>query len=93
MSSDTIQTMQELQRMHQLNIELLEQLNVTCSFILEHKVEIPNKDTLISLMSKAWTLLDEIQADDPKILQYSTNRRKVTAYGEKERTDEEGTVP
>ena len=88
--SETIETLQELKRMHQLNIELLEQLAVACSFLSKNHVEIPNGETFVSLLEKAMTLLDEIQADEPKIMQYTmSNRRKVTAF----KTDEDVPEP
>jgi hypothetical protein len=80
-------TMQELQRMHQLNIELLEQLEVACSFLLQNHVEVPNKRTFKSLLRKAWSLMDEIRADEIKDVQYTVSRRKVTDFG----TDEDET--
>jgi hypothetical protein len=87
--SDIAETMQELRRMHQLNIELLEQLAVACSFLLQNHVKIPNESTFKSLLRKAWTLLDEIQADEVKGVQYTVSRRKVTPF----RTDEDETEP
>lgn len=84
--ADALATMK---RMRQLNIELLEQLNVSCTWLLENKVQIPNSSTFASLLTKVTTLLDEMNADEPKIMQYSISRRKVTDF----RTDEEGTEP
>jgi len=57
---ETGDALNELTRMQQLNLEILEQLEATCKWILEKKVWIPNRDTLISLLRKANTLLDEI---------------------------------
>ena len=66
MSSDiiteTIDTLKELKRMHQLVLELLEQLDVTCGWLLENKIPIPNRDTIYSLLVKTKTLLDEIHS-------------------------------
>ena len=73
-----VETLQELERLHQLNSELLEQLNVICGWLLEHNIQIPNSEVLLSLLQKAKVLLTEIEADEPKILQYSAIRRKVT---------------
>ncbi len=88
--SNTIDILQELQRMHQLNIELLETLAIACSHITKNHVDVPNESTFISLLGKAWALLDEIKADEPRIIQYTTNsRRKVTPF----RTDEDVPVP
>jgi hypothetical protein len=68
--TEIIDTLTELKRMHQLNLELLEQLSVSCSWLMEHNVPIPNAETICSLLKKATILLSEIQADQPKILQY-----------------------
>jgi hypothetical protein len=77
--STIIKTLQELERMHQLNLELLEQYGVLCNWILETNVPIPNKEKLSSLLGKTQTLLKELYASDsPKFLQYQTSRRKVT---------------
>jgi hypothetical protein len=73
-----IATLQDLERMHQLNLELLEQLNVTCAWLIEHNIPIPNMQTLLSLLGKTRALLAEIQADEPSLLQYQAIRRKVT---------------
>jgi hypothetical protein len=72
-----------------MNLELLEQLNVACGWLIEHNMPIPNAETLISLIAKARTLLAEIQADNPKILQYNAIRRKVT----EEKSDDKVTEP
>jgi hypothetical protein len=68
--SSIIETLQELERLHQLNSELLEQLNVICGWLLEHNIQIPNPQTLLSLLQKAKALLTEIQAEEPRVLQY-----------------------
>jgi hypothetical protein len=73
-SQEVIDTLQELKRMHQLNIEILEQLAVTCEFLTSHHVQVPNSNILASLLSKAMALLDELQAETPKTLQYQTER-------------------
>lgn len=90
MLHDTVETMRELERMHQFNIELLETLAVSCEHITKSHIDIPNASTLTSLLSKAWTLLDEIK-EDPKIFQI--NRRKVTDFRKFNGTDEEVPVP
>jgi hypothetical protein len=64
--------------MHQLNLDLLEQLAVTCDWLQKTGIHLPNESTFLSLINKATTLLNEIEADDPKVLQYRTIRRKVT---------------
>lgn len=88
-----IDSITELKRMKQLNIELLEQLAVTCRWLRISGISLPNASTFDSLLNKTITLLDEIQADTPIMLQYNVNRRKVTPYGEKDGTDEEVPAP
>lgn len=68
--SEVVETLQELRRMHQLNMELLEQFSIACDFLLKSGVTIPNASTFASLLNKSMVLLNEIQADTPKILQY-----------------------
>jgi hypothetical protein len=77
--------------MHELNLELLEQLSVTCDWLLEKHISLPNESTFCSLLIRAKTLLSEIQADESKILQYRTisNRRNVTDF----KTDDKEPVP
>jgi hypothetical protein len=76
---DVIETFTELKRLHQLNIELLEQLDVACGWILGNKMPIPNASVFHSLLAKTKALLTEIQADEPKLLQFQKlSRRKVT---------------
>jgi len=85
--TNIVDTLTELRRMHQLNLELLEQLSISCSSLMENNVQIPNANAVCSLLVKAKALIDEIQAETPKILQYrilsddsyhdSSNRRKV----------------
>ena len=68
--TEIIDTLTELKRMHQLNLELFEQLNVACGWLLEHKIPVPNASTFYSLLVKAKALLIEIQAETPKMLHY-----------------------
>lgn len=75
---DILSTLTELKRMHQLNYELLEQLNITCQWIVDNQIAIPNPDHLHSLLVKSLSLMAEIEADEPKILQYNISKRKVT---------------
>jgi hypothetical protein len=66
-------TLQELQRLTQLNYELLEQLNVACGYLQELRainIVLPNEEKFANLLSKAIALLAEIQAKSPKMLQY-----------------------
>jgi hypothetical protein len=77
----------QLDRLHQLNLELLEQLDVTCEWLLDSGFQIPNANKLKSLLSKANTLLTEIYDERPSTLLFSkpsdgsyhvsSNRRKV----------------
>jgi hypothetical protein len=90
---DAINTFSELKRLHGLNIELLEQLDVTCNWLLNSYATLPNAEKLNSLLTKSRALLFEIQADKPKILQYNINRRKVTRGDGFNGTDEEVTEP
>ena len=87
---EIIGTLKELKRMHQLNFELLEQLNVICKWILDNHIPIPNEEHMTSLLHRSLTLLTEIQADTPKILQYQklTDEKKHPL-----KTDEDETVP
>ena len=89
MLTEIIDTLAELKRMHQLNFELLEQLDVTCGYLLDNKVQVPNEELFLSLLIKCRSLLNEIEAGKPKILQYSAIRRKVT----EKKSDEEVTEP
>jgi hypothetical protein len=66
----TIETLTELKRMYQLNYELLEQLNVACQWILDNQIHISNEEQIRSLLSKAVILLNELRADEPRIIQY-----------------------
>jgi len=75
--------------MHQLNLELLEQLSTSCGWLMEHNIPIPNAETICSLLSKAKTLINEIQGEEPKILQYQAIRRKVTD----EKSDDKVPIP
>jgi hypothetical protein len=93
-SQEAIETLQELKRMSQLNYELLEQLSVTCKWMIENDIQSPNISRLCSLLSKADSLLAEIKADEPKNLVYQKlSRRMVTDRNWKNRTDEDVTEP
>jgi len=67
---EAIETLEELKRLHQLNYELLEQLSVTCKWMIENQIQSPNLPLLCSLLSRADSLLAEIKADSPKLLVY-----------------------
>ena len=89
-----LQELQELQRMHQLNLELLEQLGVFFQWVLDNNMAIPNKDRFESLLHKTQALMKELYfADSPKMLQYSTIRRKVTEPKSDEEVTEPGLTP
>lgn len=85
---EVIDTLQELKRMHQLNMEVLEHLAVTCEFLVSNHVEVPNSSTLASLLAKTMTLLDEIQSSEPNVLQY-----QKLADGKKHLHGTDGEVP
>lgn len=76
--SDIIDTLSELKRMHQLSLELLEQLDVTCGWLLENKIHPPNEKQFYHLVNKTKVLFEELRADNPKVLCYQAIRRKVT---------------
>jgi len=84
-----IDSLSELKRMYQLNLELLEQLAVTCEWLQKSGIHFPNETAFFSLLNKTTTLLNEIQGSEPKILHFSPIRRKVTD----EKTDEEVPEP
>ena len=63
-------TFQELKRMHQLNIELLENLSLACNHLVTFHIQVPNASTLASLLNKATTLLDEITASESQTIKY-----------------------
>ena len=89
--SVVVETLQELQRMHQLNLELMEQLDVVFRWIINNDLDIPNKEKIVSLLNKTKALTKEL---------YSTNTTKTLHYhklaDEKKqhfRTDEEVPEP
>jgi len=73
--TEIIETLTELRRLHQLNIELLEQLDVVCKWLLSYDVPIPNPDTIRSLLTKAETLLNEIHSSDESLHEPRIRRR------------------
>lgn len=73
-----IETLQELERVHQLNLELLEQLDVVFEWIIKNDMLVPNREKLSSLLIKIHALLEELYSSSPQILQYQAIRRKVT---------------
>lgn len=96
MSSDLsviIEKYQELQRLHQLNLELLEQLNIACGYFVDSNILLPNLKILNSLFQKSQAILNEIQSEQPKILQYTGSRRILTDPFQKNKTDGDLTEP
>lgn len=68
-----IQTLQELLNMHQLNLELLEQLGVFLEWILKNNKVIPDRERFESLLHKTQALMKELYlSSTPRILQYRT---------------------
>jgi hypothetical protein len=60
--TEIIDTLQELKRLHQLNFELLEQLGVACAYFRENNIKLPNEEKILSLLSKAMVLIEEINS-------------------------------
>jgi len=93
MLSEVVSTLEELQRLHRLNLELLEQLDVTCTWLFDNHVKMPNDSAFYSLLSKTKAILVEIQADELKTLMYNISRRKVTDNHGAGETDDKVPVP
>lgn len=91
--SIVIEKLEELEKMHQLNIEMLEQMGVIFDWIIKNDVPIPNREKLFSLLTKHNALLKELYNETPRILQYNVSRRKVTDGSWKDKTDGEVTEP
>ncbi len=89
---EVVDTLNELKRLHQLNFELMEQLNVVCQWILDNHISIPDDGKMRSLLGKSLTLLTEIRTDVPNVL---ILRSQKLADEKKQHieTDEEGTAP
>ena len=95
---EIIDTLTELKRLHALNMELLEQLEVTSTWLLSLNTPIPNAKKFYSLLTKSKALLIEIQANEPRTLRYQkladekkplNNRRFLTGNSENDETDED----
>ena len=86
--TEIIDSLTELKRMHQLNLELLEQLAITCDWLRNSGIRLPNESTFYSLLNKTTTLLDEIQADSPKTIVY-----QKLSDGRKHLSESDGKVP
>lgn len=87
---EVIEALQELERLHQLNIELLEQLDVACGWLLDNHIQLPNASTFCSLLTKSKALLKEIQATEPKTWQIAKIADEKKHLN---RTDEEVPAP
>jgi chromatin remodeling complex protein RSC6 len=83
-------TLQELERMHQLNLELLEQLDVVFKWIIETDMPIPNKEKLSSLFSRTNALLKELYSSSPQTMIY---QKLADEKKQHPRTDGEVPVP
>jgi len=85
--TEIIQSLEELKGMHQLNYELLEQIDIIFGYFRENNIRLPNEEKLVGLLSKALALLSEIRSSTPKTLLFhklsddsyheASNRRKV----------------
>lgn len=87
--SEAAKTLSELKRMHQLNYELIEQLNVTCQWIIDNKIEVPNADKLQSLIVKSVSLINGVQSETPTFIYRKLADEKKHPF----RTDEDETEP
>lgn len=91
MLTEIIETLQELKRMHQLNYELLEQLNAACGYFLENHIKMPNEEKIFSLLSKAAILLREIQSEST--LSVIAVTKLADEKKQRPETDDKGTEP
>jgi hypothetical protein len=88
--STIVQSLQELQRMHQLNLELLEQLGIVCEWILANNIPVPNREKFNSLLRKTHALAQELYLSSPKTIQY----RKISDESlQGDKSDKEFTEP
>jgi len=76
--------------MHQLNYELLEQLNITCGYLISHYPNLPNDEKVASLLSKSMALFCELKADSPKMVVY---QKLSDDWKHREKSNGEVTVP
>ena len=89
--TSVIENLQELQRMHQLNLELLEQLGIFGEWILNNNNDIPNREKFQSLLHKTQALLRELYGSSlTKTLQY---QKLADEKKHLFRTDEDVPVP
>lgn len=76
----------EVERLQQLNYELLEQLNIIFAHINKNKLEIADKEKLAGLLNKAMVLLSEIHSNPPKdYYVQKVSRRKFTEKTNRQR--------
>lgn len=61
-----IEKLQQLERMHQLNLELLEQLAIASEWIIANELLVPNIDKFRSLLTKTNALLKELYSTQPE---------------------------
>ena len=85
-----IETLQELERVHQLNLELLEQLDVVFEWIIKNDMPVPNREKLSSLLVKTHALLKQLYSSSPQIMLY---RKIADEKKQPFRTDEDVPVP
>ena len=88
--SKIIDALQELERMHQLNLELLEQLDVVFEWIIKSDMPIPNGEKLSALFTKTEALLKELYFSSSRTLAY---RKLADEKKHLFRTDEDVPVP
>jgi hypothetical protein len=88
------QNIQELDRLKQLNYELLEELEVLLDYMHLSNFPIPDREKFNALLSKTHSTLTEIHCSSSLTIQFqSISRRKVTATSWKDETDGEVTEP
>lgn len=87
-------TLGELIRMHELNLELLETLQVTMLWLREYTkkqgIPLPNMTTFDSLVNKAQALLEELREDTPL---FPKHRKLSDEFSQKKASDEDFTEP
>lgn len=81
--SEIAESLQELEWMHQLNMELLEQLNIVFEFVMQNNIVVPNKEKLSSLILRTQALLEELYFSKPKGFSYRKLSTQRFFTGEK----------
>jgi hypothetical protein len=61
-----IRNLQELQRIHQLNFELIEYFGIWLDWIRKNSIPVPDKEKFYSLVSKTRTLMNELYSASPE---------------------------